>query len=270
MESLCLILHVKNYPRQGRNTEIPSQFFALTRETAAQFLSKTFVLEWRTEKRFCRVALALIGGLKHDGFQVAGKRFGEDVDVLLSLADVLCRAYVLLVTNVKVEPANAVVPNVLYFFALNVASGFMLSAAHNVLYFVLDIKTPVIHFLHNFFTFWFMALLYALGCIPRGQLPLEEFKVPVAAKFCETMLSSSHLNPQSTGGPTEEGKGNQDSPQTHRSESSRDRLRAAEYIPRDINQQGYVELAHWGFWSSVGERTPKSTTMLSGDILNPK
>lgn len=110
MESLCLILHVKNYPRQGRNTEIPSQFFALTRETAAQFLSKTFVLEWRTEKRFCRVALALIGGLKHDGFQVAGKRFGEDVDVLLSLADVLCRAYVLLVTNVKVEPANAVVP----------------------------------------------------------------------------------------------------------------------------------------------------------------
>lgn len=80
--------------------------------------------------------------------------------------------------------------NVLYFFALNVASGFMLSAAHNVLYFVLDIKTPVIHFLHNFFTFWFMALLYALGCIPRGQLPLEEFKVPVAAKFCETMLSS--------------------------------------------------------------------------------
>ncbi|EYC26590.1 hypothetical protein Y032_0010g851 [Ancylostoma ceylanicum] len=80
--------------------------------------------------------------------------------------------------------------DVLYFFLLNVSSGFMLSAAHNVLYFVLDIKTPVIHFLHHFFTFWFMVLLYALGCIPKGSLSLEEFKIPVIAKFCETMLSS--------------------------------------------------------------------------------
>ncbi|KAL6729279.1 hypothetical protein Aduo_000351 [Ancylostoma duodenale] len=80
--------------------------------------------------------------------------------------------------------------DVLYFFLLNVSSAFMLSAAHNVLYFVLDIKTPVIHFLHHFFTFWFMMLLYALGCIPKGSLPLEEFKIPVIAKFCETILSS--------------------------------------------------------------------------------
>ncbi|RCN48515.1 hypothetical protein ANCCAN_05340 [Ancylostoma caninum] len=97
--------------------------------------------------------------------------------------------------------------DVLYFFLLNVSSAFMLSAAHNVLYFVLDIKTPVIHFLHHFFTFWFMMLLYALGCIPKGSLPLEmksrderlvteirrkfqEFKIPVIAKFSETMLSS--------------------------------------------------------------------------------
>ncbi|XGW22630.1 hypothetical protein V3C99_005110 [Haemonchus contortus] len=80
--------------------------------------------------------------------------------------------------------------DVTYFFLLNVSSGFMLSAAHNVLFFVLDIKTPVIHFLHHFFTFMFMMLLYALGCIPKGSLPLEEFKVPVAAKFCEAMLSS--------------------------------------------------------------------------------
>ncbi|KAK6728312.1 hypothetical protein RB195_005757 [Necator americanus] len=80
--------------------------------------------------------------------------------------------------------------DVLYFFLLNVSSGFMLSAAHNVLYFVLDIKTPVIHFLHHFFTFSFMMLLYALGCIPKGSLSIEEFKIPVFAKFCETLLSS--------------------------------------------------------------------------------
>ncbi|KJH45332.1 hypothetical protein DICVIV_08608 [Dictyocaulus viviparus] len=80
--------------------------------------------------------------------------------------------------------------DVFYFFILNVCSGFMLSAAHNVLYFVLDIKTPVIHFLHHFFTFLFMLLLYQLGCIPKGPLSLTEFKAPVVAKFCETILSS--------------------------------------------------------------------------------
>ncbi|KHJ88633.1 hypothetical protein OESDEN_11571 [Oesophagostomum dentatum] len=67
--------------------------------------------------------------------------------------------------------------DVFYFFLLNVSSAFMLSAAHNVLYFVLDIKTPVIHFLHHFFTFLFMALLYWLGCIPKGSLSLENIRL---------------------------------------------------------------------------------------------
>ncbi|KAE9419216.1 hypothetical protein Angca_001078, partial [Angiostrongylus cantonensis] len=78
-----------------------------------------------------------------------------------------------------------------YFFILNVCSGFMLSAAHNVLHFVLDIRTPVIHFLHHFFTFLLMVVLYHLGCIPKGtSLSLSEFKLPVVAKLFETVLSS--------------------------------------------------------------------------------
>lgn len=41
----------------------------------------------------------------------------------------------------------------LSYWVVNLSSAFLLSASHNVLYFVLDIRTPVIHFLHNFNTF---------------------------------------------------------------------------------------------------------------------
>lgn len=43
--------------------------------------------------------------------------------------------------------------DLLSYWLINVVAGFFLSAAHNVLYFVLDIRTPVIHFLHHFNTF---------------------------------------------------------------------------------------------------------------------
>lgn len=39
------------------------------------------------------------------------------------------------------------------YWIVNLSSAFLLSASHNVLYVVLDIRTPVIHFLHNFNTF---------------------------------------------------------------------------------------------------------------------
>ncbi|CAJ0592419.1 unnamed protein product [Cylicocyclus nassatus] len=94
-----------------------------------------------------------------------------------NIHDLLCRRTVLDMRDARNSPLKQ---DVFYFFLLNASSGFMLSAAHNVLYFVLDIRTPVIHFLHNFFTFWFMVLLYTLGCIPKGSLPIQEFRIPIA------------------------------------------------------------------------------------------
>ncbi|CAD5210196.1 unnamed protein product [Bursaphelenchus xylophilus] len=45
----------------------------------------------------------------------------------------------------------------LLYWLTNLVAAFFLSAAHNVLYFVLDIRTPVLHFLHHFLTFVFLS-----------------------------------------------------------------------------------------------------------------
>lgn len=47
---------------------------------------------------------------------------------------------------------------IFYFWAVNVSSGFMLSASHNVLYFVLNWRSPVFHFLHFSSTFVFLLI----------------------------------------------------------------------------------------------------------------
>ena len=88
----------------------------------------------------------------------------------------------------------------MYFFILNVASAFMLSAAHNVLYFVLDIRAPVIHFLHHFTAFCFMFFISKIGCIPRAALPLKPFATPVGLKVLEVLLSSIVHSGNRTGG----------------------------------------------------------------------
>ncbi|CAI4222178.1 unnamed protein product [Auanema sp. JU1783] len=80
--------------------------------------------------------------------------------------------------------------DVLYFFLLNLASSFMLSAAHNVLHFVLDFHTTLIHFLHYFFTFLFMLLLYKSGCIPKTSVQYQNLYTPVGLKVLEVLLSS--------------------------------------------------------------------------------
>lgn len=54
--------------------------------------------------------------------------------------------------------AIALSRDALSYWLIYVVAAFFLSAAHNVLYFVLDIRTPVIHFLHFFNTF--LVLLY--------------------------------------------------------------------------------------------------------------
>lgn len=46
--------------------------------------------------------------------------------------------------------------NVFNFWAVNISSAFMLSAAHNVLFFVLDWRSPVFHFLHFGSVFLFL------------------------------------------------------------------------------------------------------------------
>ncbi|KAI6182846.1 hypothetical protein M3Y97_00424700 [Aphelenchoides bicaudatus] len=54
----------------------------------------------------------------------------------------------------------------LSYWLVNLSSAFLLSASHNVLYFVLNIRTPVIHFLHNFNTF-ILLLICQLVANPR-------------------------------------------------------------------------------------------------------
>ncbi|PIO73588.1 hypothetical protein TELCIR_04441 [Teladorsagia circumcincta] len=131
----------------------------------------------------------MVGSVHIEGYSCSGVigRFYEQIAPKTQIALDRSRRISLNMRDTSNAPRKQ---DVFYFFLLNISSGFMLSAAHNVLYFVLDIKTPVIHFLHHFFAFCFMMLLYALGCIPKGLLSLEEFKAPVSAKFCETILSS--------------------------------------------------------------------------------
>lgn len=80
--------------------------------------------------------------------------------------------------------------DVFYFFALNLASGFMLSAAHNVLYFVLDVKSLVVHFLHYFFTFGVLSIFRIAKVIPQQGAVSNELKNAAYAKLFECLIAS--------------------------------------------------------------------------------
>ncbi|CAB3408081.1 unnamed protein product [Caenorhabditis bovis] len=66
----------------------------------------------------------------------------------------------------------------------------MLSAAHNVLYFVLDIKLFVTSFLQYLFTFLFLHLLKFANFVPIVQIPKMQLFYAAGAKFVETILAA--------------------------------------------------------------------------------
>nr|CAD2150640.1 unnamed protein product [Meloidogyne enterolobii] len=97
------------------------------------------------------------------------------------------------------------------FWLLNVSSSFMLSAAHNVLFFVLDWRTPVIHFLHFASALAFFATKTAFtpdrGVLLRllfGEFfrpPLRIiFWKPLLAQLIVCLLSSIVHSQNRTGG----------------------------------------------------------------------
>ena len=95
----------------------------------------------------------------------------------------------------------------------DVCSGLMLSAAHNVLFFVLDLRTPVLHFLHFASTLCFLLVKSVLQLLPDqptavGHLlialtrpPLRTiFLPPVAAQLLVCLLSANVHAQNRTGG----------------------------------------------------------------------
>ncbi|CAD6196281.1 unnamed protein product [Caenorhabditis auriculariae] len=89
--------------------------------------------------------------------------------------------------------------DVFYYFLLNVSSAFMLSAAHNVLFFVLDVRTSVIHFLHFFTTFGLLSLLRYAHVIPSAPIEFNTLKYAVGFKILETLLVSGAHSQNRTG-----------------------------------------------------------------------
>lgn len=77
----------------------------------------------------------------------------------------------------------------LYLF-LHVASSFFLSAAHNVLFFVLDLRTPIIHWLHFLSASVFLFLLALLGCLTAKRLSLRDYALPVSLQLVASLLSA--------------------------------------------------------------------------------
>ncbi|CAJ0920596.1 unnamed protein product, partial [Mesorhabditis belari] len=91
--------------------------------------------------------------------------------------------------------------DLILWWLVNVSASFFLSGAHNVFFFVSDLRTPVIHFLHYFSTTLFLFVFYILGLFPKQQaFPSKEFLMPVGAKFLETFLSSIVHAQNRTGG----------------------------------------------------------------------
>uniref|UniRef100_A0A1I8BNN4 7TM_GPCR_Srx domain-containing protein n=1 Tax=Meloidogyne hapla TaxID=6305 RepID=A0A1I8BNN4_MELHA len=97
------------------------------------------------------------------------------------------------------------------FWLLNISASFMLSAAHNVLFFVLDWRTPVIHFLHFASAFTFFSIKTAFtpdrGVLLRllfGEFfrpPLRIiFWKPLLAQLIVCLLSSIVHSQNRTGG----------------------------------------------------------------------
>lgn len=85
----------------------------------------------------------------------------------------------------------------LSFWAVNLSSAFLLSASHNVLYFVLDIRTPVIHFLHNFTTF-ILLLICQLASNPKTYGRLEDNKASQSQRWVRVLLPPAILQLIST------------------------------------------------------------------------
>lgn len=77
-----------------------------------------------------------------------------------------------------------------YFFILELASAFVLSAAHNVLFFVLDIKLIATSFAQFFFTFLFLKLIHFANYIPQAYIPMKVILPAAGAKLLEVLLAS--------------------------------------------------------------------------------
>ncbi|UMM15228.1 hypothetical protein L5515_002740 [Caenorhabditis briggsae] len=77
-----------------------------------------------------------------------------------------------------------------YFFILELASAFVLSAAHNVLYFVLDIKLIATSFAQFFFTFLFLRLIHFANYIPQAHIPMKVILPAAGAKLLEVLIAS--------------------------------------------------------------------------------
>ncbi|EGT32527.1 hypothetical protein CAEBREN_02659 [Caenorhabditis brenneri] len=77
-----------------------------------------------------------------------------------------------------------------YFFLLELASAFVLSAAHNVLFFVLDIKLIATSFAQFFFTFLFLKLIHFANYIPQAHIPKKVMLPAAGAKLLEVLIAS--------------------------------------------------------------------------------
>ncbi|EFP00932.1 hypothetical protein CRE_20686 [Caenorhabditis remanei] len=77
-----------------------------------------------------------------------------------------------------------------YFFVLELASAFVLSAAHNVLFFVLDIKLIATSFAQFFFTFLFLKLIHFANYIPQAHIPKKVILPAAGAKLLEVLIGS--------------------------------------------------------------------------------
>ncbi|VDM45511.1 unnamed protein product [Toxocara canis] len=90
--------------------------------------------------------------------------------------------------------------DVIFYFLLNMSSSFCLAAAHNVLFFVLDMRTVVLHFLHYALAFCLLVLCYALGMKHALiRLPIAPFAKPVLTQLLIVLFSSSVHSQQKSG-----------------------------------------------------------------------
>ncbi|TKR96780.1 hypothetical protein L596_010752 [Steinernema carpocapsae] len=80
--------------------------------------------------------------------------------------------------------------DVFYYWLLNLSSSFMISAAHNTLYFVLDFRTPVFHFMHHAFTCVFLVLMSWATHFPHALPKPEALLAPVGVQCVITMMTA--------------------------------------------------------------------------------
>uniref|UniRef100_A0A0M3HQE1 TPT domain-containing protein n=1 Tax=Ascaris lumbricoides TaxID=6252 RepID=A0A0M3HQE1_ASCLU len=99
-----------------------------------------------------------------------------------------------------VDGIGEMLNDTIFYFLLNLSSSFCLAAAHNALFFVLDMRTVVMHFLHYALTFCFLLLCYALGMKQtRACLPIQPFVKPVLTQILIVLLSSTIHSQQRSG-----------------------------------------------------------------------